>query len=90
VIQGGGGPGFATEALEGLGIARQVIRQKLERHGTAELEVLGFVDDAHAAAAELRQDAVTGDGLSSEAGSGALVRHVATPYDSQRVFGRRS
>ena len=43
---------------------RQSRRQELERDEAAELRVLGLVDDAHAAAADLLQDAVVGNGVS--------------------------
>jgi hypothetical protein len=36
-------------------------RQELECHGTLELRVLGLVDDAHAAFAELLEDFIAGD-----------------------------
>jgi hypothetical protein len=37
------------------------MRQKLERDEAVELEVLGFVDHAHAAAAELGEDFIVGN-----------------------------
>jgi hypothetical protein len=36
--------------------------QELDRHAAPELEILGLVDHAHAAAAELREDPVARDG----------------------------
>ena len=51
------GPGpRTTKAICGLG-------EELQGHGSAEPGVLGLVDDAHAAAAELGEHAVVGDGL---------------------------
>ena len=53
VIERGGGAGFAAEALESQqGLARRC-REKFQGDEAAEREVLGFVDDSHAAAAEL-------------------------------------
>src|SRR5580693_2926863 len=51
VIQGGGGFGLALETAQSLGILGYIIGQKLEGYKTAELDVLSFVDDAHASAA---------------------------------------
>ena len=64
VLERGGGAGLALEPLEGLRIADQILGQELQRDAAAELQVLGLVDDAHAAAAELREDAVVRNGLS--------------------------
>ena len=61
VVEGRGRAGLALEALERVGVLGQLGGQELERDVPAELRVLGLVDDAHAAAAELRRDAVVGD-----------------------------
>jgi hypothetical protein len=39
------------------------VRQKLLRKLAAQLEIFGFVHHAHAAATELLQNAIVGDGL---------------------------
>ena len=54
---------LALEPLERLVVARELLGQELEGHLTAELQVLGLVDDAHAAAAELREDPIVRDRL---------------------------
>ncbi len=53
MIEGGGGAGFAEKAFERLRIAVGVFGEKFEGDAAAELGVFGFVDDAHAAFAEL-------------------------------------
>ena len=61
VIQSGGGFGFATEALEGLGVAGQVIWEKFEGDEAVETSLFGLVDNTHATAAEPFEDAVVRD-----------------------------
>ena len=61
VIQGGGSLSFALEAAEGQWIFGNVVGQKLESYKTTEVQVLGFIDHAHAAPTELLDDPVMGD-----------------------------
>ena len=63
MVDGGRGLSLADEALDPLVVGRDVLRQDLERDLPAELRVLGGVDDAHAAAAELVDDPVVRDSL---------------------------
>ena len=63
MIQRRGGAGFAEEAFERLRIAARVFREKLQGDAAAEFDVFGFVDDAHAAAADLAEDFVVSNGL---------------------------
>jgi hypothetical protein len=63
VIEGGGGPGLALEALPGLGIGEGPFWEELEGHPAVEAGVHGLVDHAHAPAADLPADPVVGDGL---------------------------
>jgi hypothetical protein len=63
VIDGGGGPGFMDEALSFIHAFQSLRGEKLERHGPLELGILGLVDDAHSAFAELLQDLIVGYGL---------------------------
>ncbi len=60
VVQGRCRFGFPLEPAEGLGIAGQFFGKKLEGYVTSELKVFGFVDNPHAAAADLAQNAVMG------------------------------
>ncbi len=72
VIQGRGGAGLPLEPFERLPVLRQVFRQEFQRHQAAQLRVLGLVDDAHAAATELFENAVVGDCLADH-GEGACL-----------------
>ena len=63
MIQGGRGLCLATEAAEGLRIARDFVRQELQGDKTVQARVLGLVHHAHAAATEFLKDAVVRDGL---------------------------
>ena len=66
MIKGGGGLGFALETCEGLRVFGDIVGKKFERDETVQANVFGFVNDAHAAAAEFFGDAVVGDGLPEE------------------------
>ena len=64
VVEARRGAGLVDEPLPGLGIGRESGRQELQGDPSVEAEVLGLVDDAHAAPAELADDAeLPGDGL---------------------------
>ena len=67
MVQGRGGSRLPPEALEGLRIPRQVIRQELQRHESAEFGVLGLVDDAHPAPAKLFHNPIARDHLANHA-----------------------
>src|SRR5207302_10180813 len=57
VMQMGGGPGLVLEALQLPRIERQGKRQHLQGDAPAEGQLFSLVDDAHAAAADLVQEA---------------------------------
>ena len=61
MVQRGSGARLALKAAEGLRVARDVVREELQRHETMEADVLGLVDDAHPAGAQLLEDAVVGE-----------------------------
>ena len=69
MVQGRRGPGFALEALQRRRVFFQLSGQKLQGDVPAEVEVLGFIHHAHAAAAKLVQDAVVGDGFAGASAS---------------------
>ena len=58
VIERGGGLGLALEALDDLVLDAPAYEEDLEGDLAAQVAVVGAVDDAHAAAAQLRDDAV--------------------------------
>ena len=63
MVQGGGGPGFATEPLRGVGIDRPVRWQELERHWPSEPRVLPAIHHAHTPAAERGKNPIMRDRL---------------------------
>ena len=63
MVQSGGGFGFAAKTLQCLAVLREVVGKKLESDEAAEASVLGLVDHAHTAAAELFDDPVMRNGL---------------------------
>jgi len=58
VVERGGGARFALEAIQCLRIECQVVGQQFQNYVAAQIDVLGLIDHAHAAAAQLRQHAV--------------------------------
>ena len=63
VVQGGCGLGFALKAGERLRIAGYFIGKEFQGDEAMQARVFGFVNHAHAAAAEFLDDAIVGDGL---------------------------
>ena len=54
-LEGGRGPRLALQPLERLRVPGELLGQELQGDPPAELEVLGLVDDAHAAAADFER-----------------------------------
>ena len=54
---------LSSKALQHLRILCQLIGEKLERDKAAKEEILGFVDNTHAAATQHFDDSIVGDGL---------------------------
>ena len=54
---------LASQPACGIRIARQLARQELQRHAAGQPRVLGVVDDAHAADAELADNPVVRNGV---------------------------
>src|SRR5260370_37594602 len=67
MIKGGSGAGFAAETLQCLRILRDIVGEKLKRDKSAERDIFGLVNHAHAAAAEFLDDAVVRDGAPDHA-----------------------
>ena len=58
VIQCGGRARLELEPIHGVGIVREFVMDELQRNGTAEANVFGSVDDAHAAFAQSTDDSI--------------------------------
>src|SRR6266852_9300390 len=56
---------LAAESLQRLPVLRYILRQKLQCNEAVKPSVLGLVNDSHASAAELLDDAVMRDDLSN-------------------------
>src|SRR5215831_16936692 len=63
MIQSRRGLGFPLKAVEGLRILDDLLGEKLQGNGAPEPQVLGFVNDPHASAAQFAKDAVMREGL---------------------------
>ncbi len=63
MVQGRSCARLAAKARQGQRIVSDLGRQKLDGHEASQLEVLGLIDHAHAAAAEFFHNAVVGNGL---------------------------
>jgi hypothetical protein len=61
VAQGGDGLGLALEEGPSLGIGDRAADEELDRHVALELEIAGLPDRAHAALAELLDEAVVAE-----------------------------
>ncbi len=61
VVEGGGGASFLNEAAMAIGIGRRFGRQHLDRDRAPEPCVVGGVNNAHSAAADLGVDAIVGN-----------------------------
>ncbi len=85
VLERGGGPRLAPQPLECLRVPAELLRQELQRHAAAELQILGFVDDTHAAAAELPEDTVVRDRLADQDGPRFATNSFCRRTASSRV-----
>ena len=55
-MQPGRRPGLAAEALQAAGVEQSMPGQHLDGHAPVQGDLLGLVDDAHAAAAQLPEN----------------------------------
>jgi hypothetical protein len=83
MLQGGGDPGLAREPLAEAGGLGEVRRDDLDGGPPAQVQVLGAVDHAHAAAADPLLDPVARDHR-AEARVIARVRHHGSDYGRHR------
>jgi len=65
MIQCRGGLRFALKAGKRLRIAGNLFGQEFQGHESVQAGIFGLINDAHAAATELLDDAVMGDGLTN-------------------------
>ena len=61
MLQRGGHPRLAQEALPERHVLGQLRREQLQRDVAVEREIVGAVDDAHPAAADQRLDPIAGE-----------------------------
>jgi hypothetical protein len=87
MIQRGRRLGFALEPAQSLGIAGDIVRKELERDETMKAGVLRLVDDTHAAATQLFDNPVVGDGLANHGAGIGLSSYEGVGGKSIRVFG---
>ena len=72
MIQRRGGTGFASQTFECLRVFGQFLRKKLQCDMSAQIRILGFVNDTHPTPTEFREDAVVRDGLANHGKKAAL------------------
>src|SRR5947209_5948350 len=58
MVQPGSGTGFTLQPVESRGVGCKFRRQELHGHAATQLEIFGFVDDAHTATAQKLQHTV--------------------------------
>jgi hypothetical protein len=80
---------LGQEALEPIGIALDVTRQELQRDRLTQLEIVGAIDLAHAAAAEEADHAVAARENGSGEISSAVARGAERPLDNRFALGLR-
>ena len=90
VVQRRRGPRLAAESGQGLGIVGEVWRQELQRDEALQPRILGFVDHAHPAAAQLLDDAVVRERLTDQRIAAGLAAVVAALVRRARVRRDRS
>ena len=88
VLQAGDGLRLGQEAGGGLGAGMGAGQDHLQGAGAVQADLPGLVDDAHAAAAQLAQDLVAGDG--GDGAAGRLRGGAAIATWSRRRAGHRS
>jgi hypothetical protein len=86
MIQRGSGLGFTLETLKRLLIPYDVVRKEFQGNETVQLGVFGFVDDAHASAAEFFDDMKMCNGAADERRG---IRHVSPILESRYVSSQR-
>ena len=67
MVQGGCGLRFTPKSLQSLAVLGHILRKKLQGDESAQAGVFGFIDHAHATAAEFFDNAIVRDGLIEQA-----------------------
>jgi len=80
VIERGGGPGLHPEPVERLLIARELFGHELDGNRPPQPDVLGSVDDAHSASAQLADDSVVRDRPSDHASAAEMKGSTRPSY----------
>jgi len=63
MVESGSGAGFCLKTFQGQGISFKFSGKEFEGNVTPKVQVFSLIDDTHATAAELLEDAVVRDGL---------------------------
>ena len=66
MVQARRGPRLPLKAVKRFAIAKQIVRNELQRNVTAQAHVFRFVNNAHTTAANLPQNAIVGDSLADD------------------------
>jgi hypothetical protein len=78
---------LALKPAERLGIARHIVGKKLQSDKAPQPRVLGLINDAHAAAAQLLDNAVVRNGSPDHSGQilGRRIRQVNEPQGNESL-----
>ena len=87
VIQGRGGARFTAKAFDGLRVLRNIVGQEFQGDVAAETRVFGFVDHAHATAAEFSEHVVVRNIAANHRGS---VGHGTRSLTQRSVAGNQA
>ncbi len=63
MVEGGGCPGFASKALQCLGVLGHVLGQKLQRHRAPQHRIFRSINHTHPTARDLFEHTIVRDGL---------------------------
>jgi hypothetical protein len=80
------GAGLSLKTIQGFRVPRHLLGQELDGHVASEPDILGFVDDAHAANAQLGENAVVRERLPDDwQGHDAPCRRTTSVGDQDCV-----
>src|ERR1700686_4448509 len=84
MIERGRGAGLALKSFAGSRIVLHLRRQEFQRDMAVQIEVFGFVDHTHPAAAQLLDDAIVRDGLADHLACVAVRRRTSSKKFSRK------